>query len=135
MGSRSVLVVDDEMLIRWSVAARLDADGLAVLEAENGVEARAAFCRFPDAVLLDIKLPDANGLDLLVEFLALRPDCPIVIMTAHGSDGIADEAKRRGAVDLIHKPFDIDDVAARINRLLGLQQSAAPGRRTDDEVG
>lgn len=103
-----VLVVDDEFLIRWSLRERLRADGFAVVEAADAAAARAAFrAEIFDVVLLDLRLPDSDGLGLLGEFLATGRS-RIVVITAHGTDEMAEEALQMGALGFLRKPFDID---------------------------
>jgi DNA-binding NtrC family response regulator len=103
-----VLVVDDEFLIRWSLRERLVADGFDVVEAGSGAGARAAVKtdRF-DVIILDVRLPDADGLGLLAEFLVVQP-AEIIMITAHGSEEMADEARKMGAYAFMRKPFDVD---------------------------
>lgn len=120
--TRRVLIVDDEALLRWSLAEMLSGAGYEVVEARDGREARRAFAdvQHPvDAMLLDLKLPDANGLQLLQEARRRCPTCPIVIMTAYGTADAIDTAIRSGAMRVVSKPFDLDDV-------LGLLRQLAP---------
>ncbi len=103
-----VLVVDDEFLIRWSLRERLRGDGFAVVEAADAAAARGAFhAEHFDVVLLDLRLPDSDGLGLLAEFLATGRS-RIIVITAHGTDEMAEEALRMGALGFLRKPFDID---------------------------
>ncbi len=118
MASNLVLVVDDEHLIRWAVSERLNEMGLDVVVAKTGAEAEARFDESIDAVLLDIRLPDASGLDLLVRFLSLRPSCPIIMMTAYSFEDQHERAYALGARALVPKPFDVDEVAERIQQAL-----------------
>jgi two-component system, NtrC family, response regulator AtoC len=106
-----VLVVDDEALIRWSLTERLSSVGYDVEEAGDGA---SALCYFRegaprvDLVVLDLKLPDADGVDLLKQITRLCPTCRVVLMTAFStSDTIAD-ARASGAYDVIAKPFNLD---------------------------
>ena len=105
----SVLVVDDEDLIRWSLAQSLEAAGYDVLEAGS---ARDALQRLNEAhdivvVLLDLKLPDSSDLGLLRTVLQRAPGCRIILMTAHGTAEILDEALQAGAFRALGKPFDM----------------------------
>lgn len=116
---RTVLIVDDEILIRWSLGERLKQSGYGVVEAANGADATAAVKEGKiDAVLLDIKLPDANGLRLLARFKAMAPKVPVIMITAHGTDEMAADASARGAFALVHKPFDVEEVAAVVDKAL-----------------
>jgi len=118
LAGRSVLVVDDEFLIRWSLRERLSQAGLNVAEAATGAEAIDRFAAAVEVVLLDVRLPDADGLDLLRRFKALRSDVTVVMITAHGTDDMADEARALGAYAFVHKPFDVEQVAALVARAL-----------------
>ena len=120
--SAVVLVVDDESLIRWSLAETLGAKGYQVLEAGSAREALQRFAQ-PDSniglVVLDLRLPDCADLTLLRRIREVAPACPIILMTAYGSSEIIDEARRSGAIGVLAKPFDM-------TRAAGLVQSALP---------
>lgn len=116
-----VLVVDDEALIRWSVAESLEEAGFRVLEAATGQEALAHFGN-PNGcscvVLLDLRLPDSDDLGLLRRIREIAPSCRIILMTAHGTPEILAEALQAGAYGVLGKPFDMSHV-------VGLVQQAA----------
>jgi DNA-binding NtrC family response regulator len=118
----AVLVVDDEALIRWSVAETLEAEGYTVLEAGS---AREALERFADGgngiglAVLDLRLPDCADLALLRRIREIAPECRIILMTAYGSTEVLDEARRAGAIGVLGKPFDM-------TRVVGLVHSAMP---------
>ena len=112
----SVLVVDDEDLIRWSLAQSLEAAGYDVLEAGS---ARAALQRLTEAddivvVVLDLKLPDSSDLGLLRTLLQRVPGCRIILMTAHGTTEILDEALQAGAFRALGKPFDMGTMVGMV---------------------
>jgi DNA-binding NtrC family response regulator len=109
-----ILVVDDESLIRWSLAESLEAEGFTVLEAGSACEALACLDSHHDigVVLLDLKLPDSNDLTLLRRLRRLAPTSRVVLMTAHGTADILDEAIRAGAFRAVGKPFDMEDMVA-----------------------
>ncbi len=101
-----ILIVDDETLIRKSLAQLLERKGYPVQAAATAAEARRAFAPGEFAlVLLDLRLPDGSGLDLLREFKAAQPDLLVILMTAYGSVQTAVEAMRLGAYDYVNKPF------------------------------
>ncbi len=105
MDRKNVLVVDDEKLIRVWLEAHLGDEGYQVTVAEDAAAARTAFSAAPpDAVVLDLKLPDGNGIDLLREFLEADPDITIVILSAHGDINTAVEAVKLGAYHFLEKP-------------------------------
>jgi two-component system response regulator AtoC len=111
--SLTVLVVDDEALLRWSLAELLRRSGHSVIEAANADSAREAIAqaREPiDAVLLDYRLPDSNDLRLLDEIRRRLPQCAVVLMTAFGTPDVMQGALDRGAYCVLNKPFDLHGV-------------------------
>lgn len=109
----TVLIVDDEALIRWSLSEQLSESGYRVLLAQSAAEARAmlAVCGAdPLVVVLDLRLPDVSGLSLLRDIRRARPDAPVVMMTAWGATDEAAEASRLGATRFVGKPFDVADM-------------------------
>jgi DNA-binding NtrC family response regulator len=115
----TILVVDDEKLLLDSLNRALSREGYHVLTAVNGKEALASFEEnLPDLVLLDVKLPDADGIQLLQKFRQRDPRCPVVIMTAYSGIKGAVEAIKQGAYDYIAKPFDIDGLKLLVARCL-----------------
>ena len=108
---KKILIVDDEPLIRWSLSQPLTKDGYLVESAASGTEAQAKLDSFrPEMVLLDIRLPDANGLKLLESFKREHPDLIIIMITAYADVGSTVEAFKLGAEDYIGKPFNLDSV-------------------------
>ena len=119
MTPRTVLIVDDEDLIRWSLAERLRADGHDVLDAATAADAVARATETPiDLVLLDYKLPDEDGLSVLKKLREIDPDVLVIMLTAHRDIEIVVDTMRAGAFDYATKPFDLDDVAVRVSRAL-----------------
>ena len=115
-----VLVVDDEGLLRWSVAEVLADGGYQVLEAQNGRDARVAMAddEHPiDVMLVDLKLPDVDGLQLVREARRCCLTCPILVMTAYGSAETLDAAVAAGAHGVIAKPFDLDDLLRMVRHV------------------
>ena len=109
----NVLVVDDERLIRWSVAETLADSGYDVTEAadaRSALQAIAAPGVRTDAVLLDLSLPDSQDLTVLSAIRALSPETPVILMTAHGTEDLCEEARHRGAFMTLHKPFDMSEL-------------------------
>lgn len=112
-----VLVVDDEVLIRWSLSEGLSDSGFVVRVAATGAEARtvlAAFAGEPLVIVLDLRLPDVADLSLLRELRSVRPDVPIIMMTAHGSAEDAKRARELGVFKFINKPFDVSEVVGLV---------------------
>lgn len=119
MRKKKVLIVDDEKLIRWSLSQKLSEWNLESLEAENGKSGfRLAEEEMPDLVMLDVKLPDEKGTDLLEEFKKHWPDLPIIMITAFGVIEDAVTAMRRGAYDFIPKPIDYTKLQSTIKHAL-----------------
>ena len=119
MASERVLVVDDEKLIRWSVKSRLEEEGLEVLEAASAAEARRALAENDvDMVLLDHRLPDATGLEILQALSSTRPEISTVMMTAYGTVDTAVQAMKLGAHDFLTKPVNLDELALVVARAL-----------------
>src|SRR5262245_41303719 len=116
---RCVLVVDDERLLRWSVAETLAARGYHIAEATDG---RTALQELGDGdgtdlVLLDLRLPDVSDLRLLARIREKNPQVPVILMTAFPTREIIEEAAALGASVLI-KPFELDLLAASVERAL-----------------
>ena len=109
MSFERVLVVDDEKSIRWVLSKALSREGLQVDLADCGASARMLLSQHQyDLAMIDIKMPDISGLDLLDEVLARYPRLLVIMMTAESSMHNAIEAMKRGAYDYITKPFDLD---------------------------
>ena len=125
----SVLVVDDEINIRRTVAMSLEADGHAVVAVSTAADAVAEAARRPfDLALVDLRLGGTLGLDLIPELLAQNPWTQVVVITAHGSIDSAVETMRRGAADYLTKPFTpagVRLVVERAARVRALQQRVA----------
>jgi DNA-binding NtrC family response regulator len=110
----TVLIVDDEALIRWSLAETLIERGYGVLEAGDGRGAVEALSDAPapvDVIMLDYRLPDSNGLQLLARIRSLSPASRVVLMTAYGTPEIFAEAMTLGAACVVNKPIEMHDVA------------------------
>jgi len=116
--SASVLIVDDEPLIRWSVKTHLERAGYDVVDAENGGEALARFGSAVGLALVDFRLPDTDGLELLGELKRRRPMCPVILMTANGTPELARVALESGAFGVVDKPFDLERLTAIIRTAL-----------------
>lgn len=114
----SILVVDDEKMIRWALKKRLEMDGYTVTEAENGEVARRSFRRGSyELALLDMRLPDTDGMTLLREFHDSQPDVPVIIITAYSSLEGAVDAIKGGAADYLSKPFDLEELSLTVQRV------------------
>ncbi len=115
---RCVLVVDDDGQIRSLLSDLLESNGYAVRKAKTGAEALAAVEKQrPDLVMMDIKLPDQDGLDVLKALKRERPELEIVVMTAFGGSSTAIKAMEQGAYDYVTKPFEIDHLLNLLKRV------------------
>ena len=132
MTQANILVVDDEPDIRQLVSEILEDEGYRVTVAEDGENARSAFARqTPDLVLLDIWMPDVDGILLLKEWSAGDGlPCPVVVMSGHGSVETAVEATRLGAFDFVQKPISLAKLLAIVTQALASRRAAPePPRR------
>jgi DNA-binding NtrC family response regulator len=123
MKKGKILVVDDEEAVRSSLADWLEAAGYEVATAENGETAWAiAADHEVDLVLVDLKMPRVNGIDVLRKLKKIKPGLPVVIITAFASVDSAVLAMKEGAVDYIVKPFNPDEISMIIERLIEHQR-------------
>ena len=118
MPNATILVVDDEPLIRWSLVERLRTDGHDVTEAPTGKEALERVTAGVDLVLLDYKLPDLDGVTVLRRIKEHDPDVIVILLTAYATVDTAVEAMKIGAYHFANKPFNLDDVATTVDRAL-----------------
>jgi DNA-binding response OmpR family regulator len=119
---KKVLIVDDEETLTWSMAKSLskDKDKYEVIVANNGKDALNLLrVNKIDLVISDIRMPDMNGLDLLVRIKKEHPETKVIIMTAYGSSDVQKEANRRGSLFYVEKPFEISDIRKIIVDLIG----------------
>jgi two-component system nitrogen regulation response regulator GlnG len=130
-----VLVADDEQSIGWVLSKALTKKGLKVDLASDGAEAKSLAERNNyDLAILDIKMPDISGLDLLSLFRERRPEMLVIIMTAESTMKNAVEAMKRGAYDYITKPFDLDTLDAIILKAQKASTASAEIQRLKEEL-
>jgi DNA-binding NtrC family response regulator len=117
-----ILVVDDELSIRESLSGWLEQDGFEVESAANGLAALGMIqeTRY-DIMLIDVKMPEMDGLTLLKKLKEIEPDTAVVMMTAHGAIQDAVDAMRQGAYDYLLKPFDLEELSLTVDKLVRLQ--------------
>jgi DNA-binding NtrC family response regulator len=104
----SILVVDDEKLIRWSLRQHLENAGYQVVDADSGQKTLKCLNDRVSLVLLDLRLPDVDGLELCDAILKRCPGCRVVMMTAQWTPELVNEALAHGVIDVLQKPFDLE---------------------------
>lgn len=129
-----VLVVDDEPPIRRLLRTGLGTQGYQTLDAPNAKAALDLMSEKPDLVILDLGLPDMQGLDLLRQIRAQREDVPIVVLSSRGDENAKVEALDLGADDYVTKPFGMEELLARIRTALR-HQLHLQGERPVFKVG
>jgi two-component system chemotaxis response regulator CheY len=115
-----ILVVDDAEFLRVRISKMLSGEGHDILEAENGLIAVETYkSAKPDLVLMDITMPEMDGLSALKEIKSFDPGARVVMLTALGQESVVLEAIKTGARDFVVKPFEKDRVLGAISKLLG----------------
>jgi len=130
--SKKILVIEDDQSMRWVLEKSLTREGYRVTSAPDGRSGiSAAFEVVPDLVILDILMPDIDGLTVLRKLKESHPQLPVLIITAQNIMTHAVEAMRRGAYDYLPKPFDISVLLERVDR--GLAQTDTTGSQREPE--
>jgi len=115
----TVLVVDDAEFLRVRISKMLTAEGYQVIEAENGAVAVEKYkAEHPDVVLMDITMPEMDGLTALKTIKAIDPQARVVMLTALGQESVVLEAVKSGARDFVVKPFNQERVLSALQKLL-----------------
>ncbi len=138
--AKSILIVDDEKDIREPLAFFLSGEGFATHHVGSGEDAMTALAEEDvHLVISDIRMPGMDGLELVRRITARYPQTAVMIMTAYASIDTAIMALRTGATDYILKPVDLDELLARVHKLMKLrelrQENAILRRRLHDDVG
>ncbi len=136
----SILIADDDDSIRFVLTKALEKEGHLVHAARNGSETLACLdVEAIDVILLDIFMPDANGLELIENIQAINNTASIIVITAHGTTQTAIEAAKRRAYDYLTKPFDINSVVSMVSRAANAADQAnasvKAGNKTEKEDG
>ncbi|HHT9110426.1 MAG TPA: sigma-54-dependent transcriptional regulator [Candidatus Brocadiaceae bacterium] len=123
MAGEHILVIDDDTNILEVIQMRLKSWGYHVTTARDGKEAKMALSVTPfNLVIIDLRLSDENGIEIMEKIIAIHPNLPIIILTAHGSIESAVEAMKKGAYSYITKPFNNEDLALHIKNALEKQK-------------
>lgn len=130
-GQNRVLVVDDDHGMASTLGDILDAAGYRVEVAYSGPEAiESVRRRAPDCILMDVRMPDLNGLEAFREIKRLSPESYVIFMTAYASSALVDEARQEGAVDVVPKPLDLE----RLLHLIEQSAQKTPVLVVDDDA-
>lgn len=114
-----ILIVDDAEFLRLRLTKMLDTAGHEVFQAENGLKAVATYKDIhPDVVLMDVTMPEMDGLSALKEIVGFDAAARVVMLTALGQESVVLEAVKSGARDFVVKPFEHDRVMNAITKLL-----------------
>ncbi len=131
----AILVVDDEKNLRWALQRGLSAEGHRVVTGATGAEGLDLAARErPDLVILDLRLPDLDGIEVLKRLRAADPRRPVIMVTAHGAVETALKAMKEGAYDYVQKPFDLDEMSVLVGKALDLRRLEAEVVRLRDEL-
>ena len=117
---KTILIVDDEWPVRLALKVRLSAKGYAIALAEDGAAGlRAAAEQQPDVILLDLRMPDMDGLEVLRQLRAAGSTAliPVIMLTANVQDTIEQQARSAGVSDFITKPYNAEDIINAIERI------------------
>ena len=133
--SKRVLIVDDEKNMRWVLGQALSAEGFDVSEAVDGATALAAVAeQEPDVMVLDHRMPEPDGMEVLRRVRAKGLSFPIIMLTAHGNVATAVEAMKAGASEYLTKPFDLEELKLAIDKALKYSGLAAEVERLRNEI-
>ena len=130
-----IVVCDDEELIRWSLTEHLRSEGYEVFEADNGVTCIEVVYRVnPAILLLDLRMPELDGLGVLRALREGGSELPVIVLTALGSIEPAIEATRLGASAYLSKPFHLDRVSEAVGRVLATEASKRQVRQNQGRI-
>jgi two-component system, NtrC family, response regulator AtoC len=134
MGKR-VLIVDDEKNMRWVLGQALAGEGFDVAEAVDGTSALESVAeQEPDVMVLDHRMPEPDGMEVLRKVRAKGMSFPIIMLTAHGNVATAVEAMKAGASEYLTKPFDLEELKLAIDKALEYSGLAAEVERLRSEL-
>ena len=123
MGTKKILIVDDEESVRYSFRKLFREPGCEIIEASNGLEAISVIKKdLPDLVLMDIEMPGLNGLEAIQKVKALHPQLPVIIITAFGTTERVIAAMKYGAYEYLEKPFDVGRLKEVVSEALEMKR-------------
>ena len=135
MAQRTILVADDDAAIRSLLKQVLSDEGYAVLEAATGAEVvEGVKASSPDLVIMDVRMPELDGIEALQKLKMSSPTTSVLIMTAFGSSNHAIKAMELGAFDYITKPFELDKISLTVKRAFQYQDLTAEVEVLRDEI-
>ena len=116
-----ILIIDDEIQVAELLAAAVTQQGHEAMVAHDGTEGLALVARQrPDAVFLDIKMQELDGIDVLRRLRAMDATLPVIVITGHAEPGQLDEARRLGVTEVLEKPFILNGLTGALAGLAGL---------------
>lgn len=131
---RTILVIDDQPAVCYSISRLLETEGYRVLVANSGEDGLGLLVDTPvDLVIMDVRMPEMDGLEALQRIKSLQPDLQIIMMTAFSTTEKAIEAMRFGAYDYIAKPFENDELLLRIGEALKSRDAMSKVVRFDGD--
>jgi DNA-binding NtrC family response regulator len=120
--TQGILVIDDEEIVRKSLASWLEEDGYEVDTAPDGPSGLAKLrAKSYLALLVDLKMPGMDGLEVLAKAREMQPEVPCIIMTAYATVDTAVQAMKHGAYDYLVKPFELEELSLMVGKLVGAQ--------------
>jgi UDP-3-O-acyl N-acetylglucosamine deacetylase len=131
-----ILIVDDEESIRLTISQVLQDEGYTTVVAEDGAKALEFISKtIPDLVILDIWMPEMDGIEVLRQIKRIDPDIAVLMISGHASIATAVESTRLGAADFIEKPFDLEEVLAAVQRYIGAPSPIKAAEAAHEDQG
>ncbi len=132
---KRILIADDEKNMRWVLGQALSGEGFEISEAADGKEALASIAeQEPDVMILDHRMPEPDGMEVLKKLRAKGYRFPVIMLTAHGNVAQAVEAMRAGASEYLTKPFDLEELKLAIDKAMQYRDLAAEVERLREEI-
>jgi len=134
--THKILVIDDEEKMCWALERALSQEGYQVVTATRGLQGiELAKKSEPSLVILDLKMPDIGGIEVLKQIKEINSSLPVIMITAHGSIDTAIEAMKIGATDYITKPFKLEEIKLQIAKALNLSNLENQLNLAQQELG